>query len=264
MRQNMSFQVNAYNSDNSFDIEPPPRRATVSQARSSANAFNSRQKVNQMQLEAYLQKLKEYRIKLNSLQEELAKCRQENESLIFDLRDSKTKVAILEEQKAQLEMELAREKEKTLSAVNRASKQYIEQVRKHADQKQNFNYSPKTPHTPQPLTIAARSSGSAGIGGGMFGKGGKIEHAIKVEPAFSHTKSNKLNSSSTTHNSTKPTNVLAQSRQSSDSQPAQALNTSGARSPRAAKMIPLSQKFCAFPATEMKSKSASFGLDDNK
>ena len=74
MRQNMSFQLNAYNSDNSFDIEPPPRRATVSQAQSSANVFNGRHKVNQMQLEVYVQKLKEYRIKLDSLQEELVKC----------------------------------------------------------------------------------------------------------------------------------------------------------------------------------------------
>ena len=54
MRQNMSFQLNAYNSDNSFDIEPPPRRATVSQAQSSAKAFNGRQKVNQMHLEVYV------------------------------------------------------------------------------------------------------------------------------------------------------------------------------------------------------------------
>ena len=97
MRQNMSFQLNAYNSDNSFDIEPPPRRATVSHAQTSVKAFNGRHNVNQMQLEAYVQKLKEYRIKIDSLQQELIKCQQENESLIFDLRDSKTRVAILEE-----------------------------------------------------------------------------------------------------------------------------------------------------------------------
>lgn len=88
-----------------------------------------------MQLEAYVQKLREYRLKIDSLEQELTKCRQENESLIFDLRDSKTKVAILEEQKALLEMELAREKEKASSAVKRASKQYIDQVRKHSDSK---------------------------------------------------------------------------------------------------------------------------------
>ena len=139
MRQNMSFQLNAYISDNSFDIEPPPRRATVSQAQTSVKAFNGRHNVNQMQLEAYVQKLKEYRIKVDSLQQELIKCQQENESLIFDLRDSKTRVAILEEQKALLEMELVREKNKASSAVNRASKQYIDQVRKHAEQKRDFN-----------------------------------------------------------------------------------------------------------------------------
>ena len=77
------------------------------------------------------------------MEEELAKCRQENESLIFDLRDSKTKVAMLEEKRMQLEMELVREK-------NKASKQYIDQVRKHADQNRTFDHSPKTPQTPQP------------------------------------------------------------------------------------------------------------------
>jgi len=34
------------------------------------------------------------------MEDELSKCRQENETLIFDLRDSKTKVAVLEESKA--------------------------------------------------------------------------------------------------------------------------------------------------------------------
>ena len=40
------------------------------------------------------------------MEQELQKYKQENESLIFDLRDSKTKVAVLEENKAQLQMEL--------------------------------------------------------------------------------------------------------------------------------------------------------------
>ena len=53
-----------------------------------------------MQLHAYVQKIKEYRAKIINLEEELRRCKQENESLIFDLRDSKTKVAVLEENKA--------------------------------------------------------------------------------------------------------------------------------------------------------------------
>ena len=47
-----------------------------------------------------MQKLKEYRVKIVNLEEDLRRCKQENESLIFDLRDSKTKVAVLEENKA--------------------------------------------------------------------------------------------------------------------------------------------------------------------
>ena len=46
------------------------------------------------------------------MKEELRKCKLENEALIFDLRDSKTKVAVLEEGKAQLQMELAKEKKR--------------------------------------------------------------------------------------------------------------------------------------------------------
>ena len=46
------------------------------------------------------------------LQEELDRYKKENESLIFDLRDSKTKVAVLEEKKAQLQIELLKEKKK--------------------------------------------------------------------------------------------------------------------------------------------------------
>ena len=39
-------------------------------------------------------------------------CKKENESLIDDLRDSKTKVAVLEEKRAQLQIELQKEKKK--------------------------------------------------------------------------------------------------------------------------------------------------------
>ena len=65
-----------------------------------------------MRLHAYLTKIKEYRVTIVNLEEELRRCKQENESLIFDLRDSKTKVAMLEEKKAQLQMELQRERKR--------------------------------------------------------------------------------------------------------------------------------------------------------
>ena len=65
-----------------------------------------------MQLHAYVQKIKEYRDKIVNLEEEQRRCKQENESLIFDLRDSKTKVAVLEESKALLQMELTRERKR--------------------------------------------------------------------------------------------------------------------------------------------------------
>ena len=103
---------------------------------------------------------------------------------------------MLEENKAQLEMELAREKKKI-------SKQYIDQVRKHADQKRSYEQSPKSPQTPPPLQpqnfTTARNSGSAGVvggSGGMFSMGGKSKQAIRVAPAFSQTKISKQNSGS--------------------------------------------------------------------
>lgn len=65
-----------------------------------------------MQLHAYVQKIKEYRVNIINLEEELRKCKQENESLIFDLRDSKTKVAVLEESRAMMQMELTRERKR--------------------------------------------------------------------------------------------------------------------------------------------------------
>ena len=50
--------------------------------------------------------------RIDKLQDELGKCKTENESLIFDLRECKTKMAFLEEKKAMLQIELAREKKK--------------------------------------------------------------------------------------------------------------------------------------------------------
>lgn len=50
----------------------------------------------------YVLKIKEYRVKIEGLSNELKKYKQENESLIDDLRETKTKVAVLEESKAQL------------------------------------------------------------------------------------------------------------------------------------------------------------------
>ena len=50
----------------------------------------------------YVNKIREYMDKIDKLQEELAKCKTENESLIFDLRECKTSLAFLEEKKAML------------------------------------------------------------------------------------------------------------------------------------------------------------------
>ena len=75
-----------------------------------------------------MQKLKEYRVTIVNLEEELRRCKQENESLIFDLRDSKTKVAVLEENKAQLQMELARERKRQV-------KQTLGQAKVNAEHK---------------------------------------------------------------------------------------------------------------------------------
>ena len=45
---------------------------------------------------------KQYRLRIEELEAELRKCKQESDSLIDDLRETKTKVAVLEESKAQL------------------------------------------------------------------------------------------------------------------------------------------------------------------
>ena len=70
--------------------------------------MNARHQVNSMQLEVYVQKIKEYRVKIEEMKGELKKCQSENDSLIDDLRDTKTKVAVLEESKAQLQMEITK------------------------------------------------------------------------------------------------------------------------------------------------------------
>lgn len=61
-----------------------------------------------MQLDAYVVKIKEYRLRIEELEAELKKCKSENESLIDDLCDSKTKVAVLEESRAKLQMEVTK------------------------------------------------------------------------------------------------------------------------------------------------------------
>ena len=61
---------------------------------------NQRQKVNAMQLDVYVQKIKQYRQRIEELEAEVKKFKLENDSLIDDLRDCKTKVAVLEESKA--------------------------------------------------------------------------------------------------------------------------------------------------------------------
>lgn len=50
--------------------------------------------------------------RLDKLQDELGKCKTENEELIMDLRECKTRTAFLEEKKAMLQIELDRERKK--------------------------------------------------------------------------------------------------------------------------------------------------------
>ena len=86
---------------------PPLKKSTVANATNASGTMaSSKQKANQMQIEAYAQKNRELQHKIEEMELELQKFKQENEALIFDLRDSKTKVAVLEEKKAQLQIEL--------------------------------------------------------------------------------------------------------------------------------------------------------------
>lgn len=55
--------------------------------------------------------------RLDKLQDELGKCKTENEELIMDLRECKTRMAFLEEKKAMLQIELDRERKKNKKKV---------------------------------------------------------------------------------------------------------------------------------------------------
>ena len=65
-----------------------------------STVMNSRHKINSMQLEVYVQKIREYRATIDAMEHELNKFKKENDCLIDDLRESKTRVAVLEESKA--------------------------------------------------------------------------------------------------------------------------------------------------------------------
>ena len=84
----------------SMDAALAPRKGTIQAPPAMHAMTNNRNRVNAMQLDVYVQKIKEYRAIIEGLEKDLQKCRSENEDLIFDLRDSKTKVAVLEENKA--------------------------------------------------------------------------------------------------------------------------------------------------------------------
>lgn len=84
----------------SMDAALGKRPNATIQAPPVMNVMTNRDRVNAMQLDVYVLKLKEYRATIDELEKVLQKCRSENESLIFDLRDCKTKVAVLEENKA--------------------------------------------------------------------------------------------------------------------------------------------------------------------
>ena len=89
----------------SFEAELNPDKA-------QGNGFAGFLKNSSNRQNIYVRTIREYMDKIDRLQEELGKCKTENESLIFDLRECKTKMSFLEEKKAMLQIELAREKKK--------------------------------------------------------------------------------------------------------------------------------------------------------
>ena len=97
----------------SFEAELNPDKAQASGSPGFLNNNSNRQNI-------YVRKIREYMDKIDKLQGELSKCKTENESLIFDLRECKTKMAFLEEKKAMLQIELAREKKKRVLNKNPA------------------------------------------------------------------------------------------------------------------------------------------------
>ena len=71
-----------------------------------------RQKVTAMQNEVYLKKIREYRVKVEKLEQVVQSNRKENDLLVKELADAKTKIAVLEEHKLELSMQLVRERRK--------------------------------------------------------------------------------------------------------------------------------------------------------
>ena len=59
-----------------------------------------RQFVNNKQLDVYMKKLRENRIKVERLEQRLLGSKQENDALVEELKACKTKIAVLEEHKA--------------------------------------------------------------------------------------------------------------------------------------------------------------------
>lgn len=105
--------------------------------------------------------------KIDKLQDELSKCKTENESLIFDLRECKTKMAFLEEKKAMLQIDLTREKKKRTIEKSRSD---LGSVDVGEDEPKNIN-----------VTVHSQSNW-----GGCFPMcGGKQKMMMKVTPALS-------------------------------------------------------------------------------
>ena len=114
----------------------------------------------------YIKKIREYMNRIDKLQEELSKCKTENESLIFDLRECKTKMAFLEEKKAMLQIELTREKKKR--TLHKESRSDIGSV-DFPDEDKNIN-----------VTVHSQPNW-----GGCFPMcGGKQKMTMKVTPAL--------------------------------------------------------------------------------
>ena len=66
----------------------------------SASVLRAREKAHAMAIDAYVLKLKEYRLRIDELEAELQRCRQDSDSLVYELKDTQTQVIMLQESKA--------------------------------------------------------------------------------------------------------------------------------------------------------------------
>ena len=175
--------------------------------------------------------------RIDKLQDELGKCKNENESLIFDLRECKTKMAFLEEKKAMLQIELTRERKKKSKQMKDAED---DKSMNGADEEKNIN-----------VTVHSQSNYL-----GCFPFGGKSNMSVRVQPALSQNLYKKNNTGDKAKEllTTLPER-RSESGEISDRLLNNNLNQSAQlyRSPQSRKLVPLSKKFSAYPISDFKS-----------